>query len=229
MSRWAATTPSTSSVASSRVRKSSRAQRLRPRPGPCAALVVAAHGWPPRRRWSCRGRATSRGRDSTHSLEVAQIGRELGQALGCDPDLVETAGLAHDLGHPPFGHNGEQALDEVAQACGGFEGNAQSLRILTRLETKWLDASGRERRAQPDPGDPRRGHEVPVAAVAGAAQVRRLRRRQGGLRVAAGGSPSKRRCLEAQVMDWADDIAYSVHDFEDAIHAGHLHPRSAAR
>ena len=181
----------------------------------------------------------------THSLEVAQIGRDLGAVLGCDPDLVDAAGLAHDLGHPPFGHNGESALAALADpggplACGGFEGNAQSLRLLTRLEPKVPGAGLNLTRATLDAAlkypwaalapTPATAAAAPVAAAPAPAAANitlHLPPKYGAyqsdlavfewIRAAA---PGRRRCLEAQVMDWADDVAYSVHDLEDGLHAG---------
>ncbi len=171
----------------------------------------------------------------THTLEVAQVARDLGRTLGCDADLVESAALAHDLGHPPFGHNGERALDELSEACGGFEGNAQTLRLLTRLEAKTLDAEGRSvglnlTRATLDASTKypwSRADAPPVVASAddSGGGSSKFGVYDDDLEVFTWmreGAEGARRCVEAQVMDLSDDVAYSVHDLEDGIVAGRI-------
>lgn len=168
----------------------------------------------------------------THSLEVAQVGREIGASLGLDPDLVDTACLAHDLGHPPFGHNGEKALNDWAGPFGGFEGNAQTLRILTRIEPKVFDDSGRSFGLNLTRASLDASCKYPWTQATGVAEP--------GGRTKFGvyesdipifewirhGAVDRRLCIEAQVMDLSDDIGYSVHDFEDAIVNGYIDVRA---
>jgi dGTPase len=162
----------------------------------------------------------------THSLEVAQIGRELAARLALDPDVVDTACLAHDIGHPPFGHNGERALNAWSLDIGGFEGNAQTLRLLSRLEPKVFGPDGTAfglnlTRASLDasckypwPDD------SAVSDPSGRSKFGFYRDDQAAFEWMRAGAPERQLCIEAQVMDLSDDIAYSVHDFEDAVFNG---------
>lgn len=162
----------------------------------------------------------------THSLEVAQVGRELGKELGANPDVVDAACLSHDLGHPPFGHNGERVLDELAADCGGFEGNAQTLRLVTRLEPKVVGEGGEAAGLNLTRATLDAICKYPWAKGEGPDPVKSSRKYSvygddlGVFAWMREGAPAGRRCLEAQIMDLSDDIAYSVHDVEDAVATG---------
>ena len=183
------------------------------------------------RRLSAKTQVMSAGADDfprtrlTHTLEVAQIGRELGEALGCDPDLVETACLVHDIGHPPFGHNGEEALHQAALDIGGFEGNAQTFRLLTRLESKTIRDNRsiglNLTRATLDAAT-----KYPWAFDGKNPKFGFYQEDQEIFEWVRKDVTTKDKVFEAQVMDIADDIAYSVHDIEDAIYGKHFNPNS---
>lgn len=167
----------------------------------------------------------------THSIQVAQVGRRLAEKLTkrfpeskdfIDPDVVEAACMAHDLGHPPFGHAAEKTLNTLTESIGGFEGNAQSFRIVTRLASR-------------SPGYP--GLDLTRATLAATLKYPWLRNANPKNRKKWGAYPSEREdfdfasrllpapnqpTIEARLMDWADDITYSVHDLEDFFRAGRI-------
>jgi dGTPase len=158
----------------------------------------------------------------THTLEVAQIARALARQLGLDEDLTETLALAHDLGHPPFGHAGERALDVCLKAHGGFDHNAQTLRVVTLLEHRYPDFDGLNLTWESLEGIVK--HNGPLTDRSGAALGHY---RDRGIPV--GISDYVRLCdlelwsfasLEAQVAAIADDIAYDAHDIDDGLRAG---------
>jgi dGTPase len=158
----------------------------------------------------------------THTLEVAQIARSLARALGLDEDLAEALALAHDLGHPPFGHAGERALDRCLAACGGFDHNAQTLRVVTGLERKYAAFDGLNLTWETLEGLVK--HNGPLTDRSGA-PVGRYRER--GLPPAIRAYAAKQdlqlwsyASAEAQVAAIADDIAYNAHDIDDGLRAG---------
>jgi dGTPase len=139
----------------------------------------------------------------THTLEVAQIGRSIARALGANEDLVEAICLAHDLGHPPFGHAGESALSELMADFGGFDHNKQSLRIVTELENRFPDFPGLNLTWEVREGIVKHETEYDVSD-------------------AEDYNPDKRGHLEAQIANVADELAYSAHDLDDGLRSGLL-------
>lgn len=158
----------------------------------------------------------------THSLEVAQVARALARQLGLDEDLTETLALAHDLGHPPFGHAGERALDECLREHGGFDHNAQTLRVVTSLEHRYPEFGGLNLTWESLEGIVK--HNGPLTARNGASAGRYL---ESGIPVGIADYNTtydlelwSYASLEAQVAAFADDIAYDAHDIDDGLRAG---------
>lgn len=141
----------------------------------------------------------------THSLEVAQIGRTLARVLAVDEDLVETIALAHDLGHTPFGHVGQDALNACMHEHGGFEHNLQSLRVVDHLEQKYAEFAGLNLT-----------FEAREGILKHCAKKNAERLGDVGVRFLTGGQPS----LEAQLTNLADEIAYNNHDVDDGLRSG---------
>ena len=141
----------------------------------------------------------------THTLEVAQIGRSLARALGANEDLVEAICLAHDLGHPPFGHAGEKALSQLMASHGGFDHNRQSMRIITQLENRYPEYPGLNLTWEVREGVVKHETEYDVSD-------------------SAAYEPEKRGHLEAQIANTADELAYTAHDLDDGLRSGLLQP-----
>jgi dGTPase len=146
----------------------------------------------------------------THSLEVAQLGRSIARSLALDEDLVETIALAHDLGHTPFGHAGQDVLDDCMQAHGGFEHNLQSLRVVDKLEQRYPAFDGLNLSFESREG---------ILKHCGKRDAQRIEDREPGgvaARFLRGGQPS----LEAQLCNLADEVAYNAHDVDDGVRSG---------
>lgn len=144
----------------------------------------------------------------THTLEVAQAGTSIARALGLNEDLTETIALAHDLGHPPFGHAGERSLDRLTQNIGGFDHNEQSLRIVTELERRYRAFPGLNLSWETLEGIMKHETEYDLPDAAW--------------------EPDKQPSLEAQVVNIADELAYNAHDLDDGLRSGHLTPAGIA-
>ncbi|HEX7004455.1 MAG TPA: deoxyguanosinetriphosphate triphosphohydrolase [Trueperaceae bacterium] len=144
----------------------------------------------------------------THTLEVAQVAKAVSRALGLNEDLAETIALAHDLGHPPFGHAGESSLDRLAQDAGGFDHNKQSLRIVTQIEQRYPDFPGLNLTWETLEGIMKHETEYDLPD--------------------SDWEPDKQPSLEAQVVNIADELAYNAHDLDDGLRSGHLTPQQIA-